>query len=267
MVDLIERIFGKNPSGELARLISLWVESEALLDSSIKKLKDYAESKGHADLDLDFEYHKLRESTETADKYWSQRYLNVLNYDPESVQEIGQKILISLNSISEGLSDPRLLTSIEKCALKLLKTDPFTALDISSQNLENEPIGDFRFFIIDDSEFDRMLIKQAFLSLNDNLDLIELENGKAVIEAIKSKKPAATLLDLNMPFFSGLEILKMIRDDVDLKNHPVWIISSSSSEGDKTQSLSSGADGYYVKPDSLTAYNSMAADILECVSA
>ena len=267
MVDIIEKIFGKNPKSELARLISLWVEAEARLDAALKALNDYAEGRVNSNLNLDFDYHKLKKSSDIADKEWKQRYLDVLNYDPENIQEIGQKILINLNSISEGLSDPRLFQSIEKCAHKLLETDPATAIDLSDHKFDNQAINNSRFFIIDDSEFDRMLIKQAFLSQNDNLDLVELENGKSVIEAIKLKKPVATLLDLNMPFVSGLEILKMIRRDTELKDHPVWIISASSKEGDKTQSLSSGADGYYVKPDSLAAYNEMAADILECVSA
>jgi len=267
MADLIDMIFNNNTDGKLAKLISRRVEAETKLDSCLKKLNEYVESRAGSNLDLDIKYHQLKKTAETADGVWTKCYLDVLAYEPENIQEVGQKILVSLNSISEGLSDPRLHDSIEKCALKLLEVESTLLSGILDGGTIQDCSGDHRLFIIDDSEFDRTLIKQAFLSQNDNLDLIEMENGNAVIEAIKSKRPVATLLDLNMPFVSGLEILKMIRRDTELKDHPVWIISASSKEGDKTQSLSSGADGYYVKPDSLAAYNEMAANILECVAA
>lgn len=263
MSNAIKSIFEKNTDSQLAKLIAAWVEAEAALDKALKTFNDYAFKGADANLELDPEYSHLKVITEAADKEWNERYVDVLAYDPENVQEIGQKILVALNSISEGLSDPRLYVSIEKCAHMLLKSEEDVIVRAAKKNQDGTPAE--RVFIIDDSALDRMLIKHAFLAQNDNLDLVEMDSGNQVVQEIKSKKPIATLLDLNMPRIHGLDILKMIRCDVDLKNHPVWIISASKEEKDKTISLSSGADGFYMKPDSLAAYNKIAADILETV--
>lgn len=265
MSNAIKTIFKKNTSSHLAKLIAIWVEAEADLDKALKNLNDYISQSSEEFLELDPKYSHLKTLTEAADKEWNQRYLDVLAYDPENVQEIGQKILVALNSISEGLSDPRLYMSIEKNAHALLESKD----DININDMKGSEDGSpsQRLFLIDDSALDRMLMKQAFLTQSDNLDFVEMDNGNEIIQEIKSKKPIATLIDLNMPRIHGLEILKMIRCDDDLKNHPVWIISASKEENDKTLSLSSGADGFYKKPDSLAAYNQIAADILESVYA
>jgi len=60
--------------------------------------------------------------------------------------------------------------------------------------------------------------------------------------------PAVILLDLKMPKLDGLEVLKRIKEDPQLKTIPVVILTSSRMETDLLESYNRGANAYVVKP-------------------
>jgi len=60
--------------------------------------------------------------------------------------------------------------------------------------------------------------------------------------------PAVVLLDLKMPKISGLEVLRQIKADANLKMIPVVVLSSSAEEQDVVESYKLGVNAYVVKP-------------------
>jgi two-component system response regulator len=60
--------------------------------------------------------------------------------------------------------------------------------------------------------------------------------------------PAVTLLDLNLPNVSGLEVLKAIRADERTKHLPIIILTSSNEDKDRLQAYDHFANSYVVKP-------------------
>jgi len=60
--------------------------------------------------------------------------------------------------------------------------------------------------------------------------------------------PAVVLLDIKMPKVSGLEVLKQMKQEGNLKTIPVVILTSSREEGDLVQSYQLGVNAYVVKP-------------------
>ena len=70
---------------------------------------------------------------------------------------------------------------------------------------------------------------------------------------IKAKEimPQLILLDWMLPNISGIELLKKIRRDKDLKNIPVIMITAKNVESAKVEGLDSGADDYITKPFSV----------------
>lgn len=60
--------------------------------------------------------------------------------------------------------------------------------------------------------------------------------------------PAVVLLDLKMPKVSGLEVLRIIKADENLKVIPVVVLSSSREGSDVTECYKHGANAYVVKP-------------------
>jgi CheY-like chemotaxis protein len=63
-----------------------------------------------------------------------------------------------------------------------------------------------------------------------------------------SGRPAVILLDIKMPKIDGLEVLRQIRADAELKIQPVVMLTSSREEADLLRSYSLGINAYVVKP-------------------
>jgi DNA-binding response OmpR family regulator len=60
--------------------------------------------------------------------------------------------------------------------------------------------------------------------------------------------PSVMLLDLKLPKVDGLEVLRRVKTDPDLKRVPVVMLTSSREEQDVIKSYDSGANAYVVKP-------------------
>ena len=63
--------------------------------------------------------------------------------------------------------------------------------------------------------------------------------------------PCLVLLDLKLPYVTGLEVLKKIRQDHGLREMIVLILTSSQEESDMDQAYSLGANAYVVKPPNI----------------
>lgn len=72
--------------------------------------------------------------------------------------------------------------------------------------------------------------------------------------------PAVVLLDLKMPKVDGLEVLRAIKADPDLKSIPVVILTSSREERDLVESYRLGVNAFVVKP---VAFAEFAAAVKE----
>ena len=74
-------------------------------------------------------------------------------------------------------------------------------------------------------------------------------DGSTGIKIAKEQKPDVILLDIIMPRYNGLDVLKDIKADEEIKNIPVFLLTNlpQESSGDKTKAL--GASGYLVKAE------------------
>jgi len=63
------------------------------------------------------------------------------------------------------------------------------------------------------------------------------------------------ILDVSMPPLNGLEVLRMIRRDPELKNLPVLMCTARDMTDDLDQAFEAGANGYIVKPFTAAALN------------
>lgn len=73
-------------------------------------------------------------------------------------------------------------------------------------------------------------------------------NGETAILEASSHNPDIILLDLGLPDFDGIEVIKRIRS---WSNVPIIIISARSEDTDKVEALDAGADDYLTKPFSV----------------
>ena len=101
-----------------------------------------------------------------------------------------------------------------------------------------------RIIIVDDSEIYRAGLR-GLINGHDQLRVVaEAECGDKAIEAIKKVPADLVLLDLSLPRYSGLEVLRRIRE---ISNIKVLILSIYESEEMITKAKAAGAQGYCVK--------------------
>ncbi len=67
-------------------------------------------------------------------------------------------------------------------------------------------------------------------------------------EAPEGIRPRLVLLDLKLPRFSGLDVLRRLREHPATRTLPVVVMTSSALDSDVTASYELGANGYVVKP-------------------
>jgi two-component system, OmpR family, alkaline phosphatase synthesis response regulator PhoP len=83
---------------------------------------------------------------------------------------------------------------------------------------------------------------------NSNFAVEIFDDAEKLFNRLKVKKPDLFLLDIMLPDMDGIEIIKKIKKDPNLKNIPIMVVSAKISEVDKVIGLETGADDYLVKP-------------------
>lgn len=97
--------------------------------------------------------------------------------------------------------------------------------------------------------------------------LIRVADGQAALDYLyrrnefsdpaKAPRPGIILLDLRMPKVDGLTVLKTIKEDADLSNIPVVILTTSEAERDVAKAYESHANSYLVKPVDFTKFTEL----------
>lgn len=87
----------------------------------------------------------------------------------------------------------------------------------------------------------------AYLS-EFNYETIEARDGREALSKFESNKIDLVILDIQIPFINGLDVLRKIREK---SNLPVLILTAFSDEEFKITAFSNLADGYIEKPFSL----------------
>lgn len=105
-----------------------------------------------------------------------------------------------------------------------------------------------RILVIDDNADIRDLVQYIFEKAGKLV--IQGEDGEKGIAQAKAHRPDLILLDTTMPGISGLEVLKVIRQDSDaeISAIPVVMLTANSAEADIKKAYEIGASSYIVKP-------------------
>lgn len=108
--------------------------------------------------------------------------------------------------------------------------------------------------LIDDDEVDVMNVQRAFKKNNITNPLFVAHNGIEGLELLRSD-PAIVplqrrliLLDLNMPKMGGIEFLRELRADDNLRATPVIVLTTSNEDNDKVEAYHLNVAGYILKP-------------------
>jgi DNA-binding response OmpR family regulator len=103
-----------------------------------------------------------------------------------------------------------------------------------------------RIVIAEDEE--SILASLEFLANQAGLETRCARDGNEAMRAVQEFRPHLVLLDLMLPFRSGLEICHAIRADPLLRDTKVLILTAKGGPAEAARGIGAGADAYVVKP-------------------
>jgi DNA-binding response OmpR family regulator len=114
-----------------------------------------------------------------------------------------------------------------------------------------------RILMVEDDPKDVELSLTALEDYNLANEVIVTRDGEQALDYLYCRgdyqartrgNPAVLLLDLKLPKVDGLEVLRQIKSDANLRMIPVVVLTSSKEEKDMVASYQLGVNAYVVKP-------------------
>ena len=107
-------------------------------------------------------------------------------------------------------------------------------------------------FYADDDTDDLELVQDAFSQYAHNVEVVTAKDGSQALSYLQGlrdtdPKPCLIILDINMPFFNGKEVLKRIRTIDHFESVPVVLFTTSSMPSDQGFAQKYNA-GFVTKP-------------------
>src|SRR5574344_2085233 len=131
-------------------------------------------------------------------------------------------------------------------------------LEVESQEVQNAQKT--LVLIVEDNSDIREYIRT---SLCDDYEILTASNGKEGWDIAKNKIPNIIISDIVMPVMDGIELCKLVKEDICTSHIPVILLTAKDSLQDKEMGYDSGADSYITKPFSAKLLTSRIVNILE----
>lgn len=123
-------------------------------------------------------------------------------------------------------------------------------------------MADKRKVLVVDDEPDVLLLCRVNLEF-EGYDVVEASDGERAMEQVRAERPDIVLLDVMMPKMDGWQVLAAIKDDPELKDIPVVMLTAKVQDQDQIRGWSSGAAEYITKPFSPLALSQVLQDVLD----
>jgi len=130
-----------------------------------------------------------------------------------------------------------------------------------------------KILIADDDEDDSLLVREAFAESKLIIELNMVRDGEELMNYLHCQgeyadgccpsPPSLIFLDLNMPKKGGLEVLKEIKLDPNLRRIPVIVLTTSMAEEDIYKTYDFGASSFIIKPVSFASLVEMMKNIIK----
>ena len=114
-----------------------------------------------------------------------------------------------------------------------------------------EPV---KILLVEDNPYDVEITVKALKKGRIKNELVVARDGQQALDMLfgngsgEKRLPGLVLLDLNLPKVNGLEVLKQLKADPDLRRIPVIVLTASTHEEDIVRSYDLGVNTFISKP-------------------
>lgn len=104
-----------------------------------------------------------------------------------------------------------------------------------------------KVLVVDDMSTMRRIIKNVLKQIGFS-DLVEAENGQDALAKLKAGDIGFIVSDWNMPVMQGIDLLRAVRADAELKHLPFLMVTAEAQKDNIIQAVQAGVSNYVVKP-------------------
>ena len=174
---------------------------------------------------------------------------------------VTQPFILMLSSLEKNLYQHDAdKTGINKFISKPVKLHELnsTLLTLFEKNMQNDSLHPSfesiekitqaaSIMVVDDDPINMMLISEVLKRMG--FDIIQMQNGREVIEALPHYDPVLIFMDVNMPELDGYSTTRIIRKmQTGQSRIPIIALTADAMKGDKERCLDSGMNNYISKP-------------------
>jgi two-component system cell cycle response regulator DivK len=81
-----------------------------------------------------------------------------------------------------------------------------------------------------------------------------VRDGREAVARARSFGPELVIMDIQMPYITGLELIEQMKGDEELRRTPIMAVTAYAAKGDEQRIRDAGAEGYVSKPISLMRF-------------
>lgn len=104
-----------------------------------------------------------------------------------------------------------------------------------------------KVLVVDDMSTMRRIVKNVLRQIGFS-DIVEAENGQDALTKLKGGGFGLVVSDWNMPVMQGIELLRAIRADAELKTLPFLMVTAEAQKENLIEAVQAGVNNYVVKP-------------------
>ncbi len=81
-----------------------------------------------------------------------------------------------------------------------------------------------------------------------------VRDGREAVDRARAFGPDLIVMDIQMPYVSGLELIERLKGDAELRRTPIMAVTAYAAKGDEERIREAGAEGYVSKPISVVRF-------------
>ncbi|MGB0935299.1 MAG: response regulator [Alphaproteobacteria bacterium] len=110
--------------------------------------------------------------------------------------------------------------------------------------------------LLEDDEIDAELVRRSIKSQGLKNPLVHAENGEIGLHCLRGTNgyekitgSYIVMVDINMPVMNGLEFISAVREDPELKDAILFVLTTSDDDNDIAAAYAANVSGYFLKGD------------------
>lgn len=117
-----------------------------------------------------------------------------------------------------------------------------------------------KILIVEDNALNIKLFCDLLAAHNHQPEAVT--DSRLALDAARAFAPDLVITDIQLPHVSGLELIRLLRADAELKSVPIMAVTAYAGQGDEERVRAAGAQAYVSKPISVARFAATVDELL-----